>query len=643
MPLSPDCGHLYFSKQVFHPANYKVSGLDFQVQCQFSIQMKKVGRNWEQRAQTLAQEATLFSDRKTHGSKWHGHKVSTGGGVDRYFYGPSIHKLKVAWSTITGWVLNQGGIKIKLGARSLFAWGMLFLKEQLTQNVQFHMKISYYRIGTGFVNPSKPLEDSVWDFTVKPSDLDNAGVFLFKDTDDPTLPLGFVASSIWINKIAGPNLLNFDFVGTFYDYATAFDGKHSDNNTDKYNNADIGSYISKEDGSESIVNTNSFSEYTDAKSNCLAKCAPTSKTATKVYAGTKMISFKQFKCKCFTRETNKLIGWPGSGLVGRSDPRFSMLCDDTLKNSYINRFNGDTGLINFFKSTTPVVSVTPGAPAQVSSTEKNICDNQADVGGFYMAQLLGLNVGSIATNYKYDTSKSRTFPKGSSGPSTTFVPSATDETRMKGLTKAFWTIMDQYTASTEPGIRNGRTRMWCHFVGVGVYHHCLSQLDVCDSLDNQGKKSAHCKTVWEYFMQICNRVRSLDPNHNDYKLRTGNPNFWCLSNNPSEQTPAVSVYYIYSSWNRACPEMEDKIYEMSNNTLGPEGWLELKHASTGFNKKYRVPGTTMKYKCSTGYDLEDESNPYQEVTCQASRKVDFSNIKPCKRKFHLVSVIILYP
>ena len=94
----------------------------------------------------------------------------------------------------------------------------------------------------------------------------------------------------------------------------------------------------------------------------------------------------------------------------------------------------------------------------------------------------------------------------------------------------------------------------------------------------------------------------------------------------------VSLYFLYASWTRACPELEDKIYEMSDNSLGPTGWLEIQGALAGFNKNYRIPGTTMKYKCNTGFYLADQTNPIQELTCQASRKVDFTNVNMCTRE-----------
>ena len=544
VPLSPNCGHLYFRKQVFHPGDYKVSGLDFQVDCQFSLEVKRSGSNWEHRSETLAQNAILFTDRAVQNNRhW---TIVTTQGTDKFLFdNSSPHKLTLPWSIHSGWNLNQGPIKINLKNRSAFIWGMVVMLEQLTEDLQLRMKISYLKLMTHseYVNPSKPFEDSTWDFTIQPSDLDANGVYKFQDPDDSTKPMGFVASQIFLSKTAGPDRLNFDFVGTFYDFDTAVDGKHDDNKSDRWNNFDVGSYLTTEDGSETTIDTN---DYGDAKTSCLERCAPVAKTATNVYAGIKKISLSQFKCKCFTRDTEKIIGWPGSGFTGRTDPRFSFPCQP-LHQPYKDRFNADAGLIAFLGSKNTVTTITPGADAASPSAESNICtiNSTADVAAIYMANLLDLDVASILSNYKYDTSKTRTFPQfnSSSGPSETYVPVSTDLVPFPGLDKAFWTILDQYTGNTEPTIRAGKGRMWCHYSGVGFYEHCKTQvgLDNCAGITTNDRRNDRCKEIWKFFMQVCNRVRSLDPNDNAYKAQSSVKN-WCLSTQLEEQTPQVTVF-----------------------------------------------------------------------------------------------------
>ena len=61
----------------------------------------------------------------------------------------------------------------------------------------------------------------------------------------------FVASRILIERLSGPLLLNFDFVGTFYDFETAKDNAHDDNMEDDWNNVDISEYWIKGEDSHS--------------------------------------------------------------------------------------------------------------------------------------------------------------------------------------------------------------------------------------------------------------------------------------------------------------------------------------------------------------------------------------------------------
>ena len=530
--------------QVFHPSNYKVSGLDFQVSCQFSTEVKRSGNNWDHKSETLAQNAILFTDRDVQNNQAWTIVTDDSNGRWYLFGSSSPHKLTLPWSTHSGWALNQGAINIDLKTRSAFIWGMVLMPEQLTEDLQLKMKISYYKLmgDSDYINPSKAFEDSTWDFTIASSDLDANGVYKFQDPDDSSKPMGFVASQIHVEKAAGPDRLNFDFVGTFYDFETAVDGKHSDNKTDRWNIYDVGAYLTLEDGSETTIDT---TEYSVAKTTCLERCAPVAKTATKVYAGNKKISLSQFKCKCFTRDTEKIIGLPGSGFTGRTDPRFSFPCEP-LYQPYEDRFNGDSGLIAFLGSKNTITTVTPGADAAGPTDESNICTSTstADVAGMYMANLLDLDVASIVANYKYDTSKTRTFPKfnSSSGPSQTYVPASTDLVPFPGLDKAFWTILDQYTGNTEPNIRAGKGRMWCHYTGVGLYEHCKSQiaLDTCAAITTWTLRNDRCKDIWKFFMQVCNRVRSLDPNNNNYKAYGSNAYNWCQSTQLAEQTPQVT-------------------------------------------------------------------------------------------------------
>ena len=51
-----------------------------------------------------------------------------------------------------------------------------------------------------------------------------------------------MASRVLIDKQSGPTTLNFDFIGTFYDFETAIDNKDDSNVNDNYNTVSISDY-----------------------------------------------------------------------------------------------------------------------------------------------------------------------------------------------------------------------------------------------------------------------------------------------------------------------------------------------------------------------------------------------------------------
>ena len=508
------------------------------------------------------------------------------------------------------------------------------MPEQLTETLSIEIKIFYYKLlqvnaTPEFTNPSKPYEDTSMSITVDQSNLDRNGIYRFKDPDDSSKPLSFVASAIQLRQTSGPDLLNLDFVGTLYDFETAVDGKHGDGKTDRWNTLEIGQFVTKEDGTEVIKVSE---DYNKAKDVCRAHCTPSLKTATKAFAGIKLVDTKKYKCKCFSQGLSDVVGKPANGFTGRSDPRISLDCSTPI-DTYKAQFNADTALINFLKATsglsvartTTTTTTTTLAPATGSGAapattppQSNVCQKSQDVAAMYLAQVLGLDVGNIISTYVYDPEKTQTFPTSSSTPTPTFIPSNGDDTK-----KAFWTIMNQYSSATEASLRAGKDRTWCHYAGLGMYQHCLTQAVKCAD-------SAGCKANWEIFLKTCHQVRSMDPMDTKYIARNNNPRFWCLSSVPAEQVPPVVLYWVYSTWTRACPHLEDRIYSMADSSQGPTGWLELKSPNTGFDRKYRIPGTSMKYKCSRGFDLANDTNPEQVLTCQASRLVDLSNVAQCK-------------
>ena len=128
---------------------------------------------------------------------------------------------------------------------------MVFLKDQLKELFKFSLKIHYYKDvengayeDTEWVSPDK-LENTKLELEISPGDLDDSGVFRFRDPEDPKKPLMFVASKVCIVLDSGPTLLNFDFIGTYYEFDTAVDGKHTNDKDDTWNDPVLGQYFIK--------------------------------------------------------------------------------------------------------------------------------------------------------------------------------------------------------------------------------------------------------------------------------------------------------------------------------------------------------------------------------------------------------------
>jgi hypothetical protein len=163
---------------------------------------------------------------------------------------------QLPWTTGSGWQLAD--MKIHFGGssstypaghRTAYIRGMVFLKDQFIETLTFKMRINYNKDPTHATNkvynPSKILEETYFDVSIATTDLDDSGVYFFQDPDDSTKRLEFATMIVELTSFTGPAMLNFDFVGTYYDFDTAVDGKHADNKPDDYNTLDIGKFIAK--------------------------------------------------------------------------------------------------------------------------------------------------------------------------------------------------------------------------------------------------------------------------------------------------------------------------------------------------------------------------------------------------------------
>ena len=161
--------------------------------------------------------------------------------------------IRMPWTLASGWNLDKTVVRtlsVFFGEKTVYVWGVQMMASQLTANFVFTLRIGYFK-DTTYVHESPRDWIHPWDsldkttgltVTIGASDLDSAGIYWLKDE---TTPIGFVASRIRIEKVSGPNILNLDFVGTYYEYDTAKDGKYNDGKADNWNTDGIDSYLIK--------------------------------------------------------------------------------------------------------------------------------------------------------------------------------------------------------------------------------------------------------------------------------------------------------------------------------------------------------------------------------------------------------------
>ena len=266
------CGELYFQRQCFHPTTYVTSQFNFRVECSLSREpaLNSNGDKWDQTSEKFGLQALMFNHPLDLASPGTGIRVKvqlSGGAVlTETVQGPSNFN-QFPWTYSTGWntaadtVLKFGFGPVTStypdGFQTFYLRGMVFSKEQFKGRLKFKISINYNKDSSHVIgqwyNPAMVLEESWYTVTIEDTDLDESGLFFFKDPDDASKPLEFACMALTMKDFEGQaDKLNFDFVGAYYDFDTAVDGKHSDDNTDEYNSVYIGHYIAAT-GNDSIL------------------------------------------------------------------------------------------------------------------------------------------------------------------------------------------------------------------------------------------------------------------------------------------------------------------------------------------------------------------------------------------------------
>ena len=249
---SPGCDHLYFKKQVHLWSNYKVDGGQ-QISCQYSRPSTRINNYWDQDTEKLARNSLMFADQTSRSNPAQGIQVKyKPTGTYQPFWTTSDHTLRLPWTLQSGFRTGNTNeyVFIKFGTpdRSAMIWGMQFMKEQIRYlggSITVHLSYNYYKdVARGIYAASdlrSPLDltNTEYTFTVSTTDLDDNGLYFFTDSGSQK-PNKFVASTVFVKLNAG--YINFDFIGTFYSFNSAWDGKHFDNLNDNWNEPVIANY-----------------------------------------------------------------------------------------------------------------------------------------------------------------------------------------------------------------------------------------------------------------------------------------------------------------------------------------------------------------------------------------------------------------
>ena len=241
----------------------------------------------------------------------------------------------------------------------------------------------------------------------------------------------------------------------------------------------------------------------------------------------------QFKCKCLDHSFSPILAGYEDG--GFKSPVEDVPCPeytDPLKES----LHVDTSLKGFLNESTLGLWKKLGGQDNSTDQRLNICnlDRDTDIVTLYLARAFGLSVANIVANFIYDEGKTYTFPNHTAnGPDVIYPPDQLPA--FPDLEQSYWTIMSQFTPSSEPSMRTAkRSRKWCWHVGYAVKEHCMETREATTCPADAPTKMSRCNDIWKYFVEGCHRVLSLDTSLYPYKM-SGSANKICSPTQPSSE------------------------------------------------------------------------------------------------------------
>ena len=147
------------------------------------------------------------------------------------------HKVVFPWTSESGFRTGEDAdwVHFHFGSSNptVVVWGMRFLKTQMISKGSLSVSLAYtyhHDETSGAYSGAwrKPTgtSDGGQTFSISASDLDDSGLYYFKEpAPNQNKNLILIASHLYVKINKG--FLNFDFLGTFYDFNVAKSGKKS--------------------------------------------------------------------------------------------------------------------------------------------------------------------------------------------------------------------------------------------------------------------------------------------------------------------------------------------------------------------------------------------------------------------------------
>ena len=173
------------------------------------------------------------------------------------------------------------------------------------------------------------------------------------------------------------------------------------------------------------------------------------------------VSTDTYNCACLTNDVGKIVAGMDTTSPGYGDPLRTVYCYNGYLTTPVNTLNNNNALMTFLKiSKAELTTKFTNPNDSLSESLVNLCNTNRAVNivTLYMAAFLNLNIGTIVSSFVYDPTVPLTYPYPRNPSFTANIPK--NVAGYPGIEQAYWTIVKQYTASTESNLRN-KDPYWC--------------------------------------------------------------------------------------------------------------------------------------------------------------------------------------